>query len=93
MPVAVVGNEGFWSWEAGRDAGRSHGFAFFDVLDDNQVAGEKLGQQVFLGGEAIGGADGGVQGGVGVFEGVRAGEFQRAVDGAQVAFSTSRTPG
>jgi hypothetical protein len=52
-------------------------------LGDGEVQFKKLGQQVFLGGETVGGEDGGVQGGMGVFKRVRAGQFERAVKGAQ----------
>ena len=48
---------------------------------------EKLGQQVVFGREAVGGEGGGVQGGVGVFERVRAGQFKGAVEGAQTAIA------
>src|SRR5205085_11098427 len=44
-----------------------------------------LGEQVLLGREAVGGDGGGVEGGVGVLQGVAAGELQRAVDGPQTA--------
>ena len=76
----------------GRDAGRGYGFGVFEALGDGQVQCEKLGQQVLLGGEAVGGEDGGVQGGVGVFERIRAGQFEGAVEGAQAAFDASATP-
>lgn len=46
---------------------------------------EELGQEVGLGGEAVGGQDGGVERGVGVLEGIRAGQLQRAIDRAQAA--------
>ena len=76
----------------GGDAGRGYGLGFFEALGDGQVQVEKLGQQVLLGGEAVGGEDGGVQGGVGVFERVRAGQFEGAVEGAQAAFDAWATP-
>jgi hypothetical protein len=52
----------------------------FEALGDRQVQFEKLGQQVLFGGEAVGGEDDGVQGGVGVFEGVCTGQFEGAVE-------------
>ena len=53
-----------------------------------QVQFEKLGQQVLLGGKAVGGEDGGIQAGVGDFERVRAGQFKGAMEGAQAAFQS-----
>jgi hypothetical protein len=50
----------------------------FEALGNGQFQFEKLGQQILLGGETVGGEDGGVQGGVGVFERVRAGQFEGA---------------
>jgi hypothetical protein len=53
--------------EIGRNAGRVYGLGFFEALGDGKVRFQKLGQQVLLGGETVGGEGGGVQGGVGVF--------------------------
>jgi hypothetical protein len=53
------------------------GFAALDLAGDFQVQGEELGEQIFVGAEAIGSENGGVQGGVGVFEGVGPGECRR----------------
>ncbi|MGO8927576.1 MAG: hypothetical protein ACLQU3_11880 [Limisphaerales bacterium] len=64
-------------------AGGGDGFPTLDPAGDFQVQGEELGEQILLGAEAVGGENGGVQGGVGVFEGIGAGEFQRAVEGAE----------
>jgi hypothetical protein len=44
-------------------------------------------EEVFLGGEAVGGEDGGVEFGVGVFERILAGQFERAINGPQAAFA------
>lgn len=52
---------------------------------DGEVQLQQLGEQVLLGGEAVGGENGGVEGGVGVLEGVLAGQFQRPVDGPEAA--------
>ena len=74
--------------EAWRNAGRGDGFATLDLAGDFQVQGEELGERVFLGGEALGGEDDGVQGGMGVFEGIGAGQFERAVEAAQAGSSS-----
>ena len=60
-------------------------FAFLNPGGDFLIQGEELGEQVFLGGEAVGGEDGGVQGGVGVFERIGAGEFKGAIEGAETS--------
>jgi len=44
-----------------------------------------LGEEVFFGGEVVGGEDGGIEVGLGVFEGVFAGEFEGPIDGAESA--------
>jgi hypothetical protein len=49
------------------------------------VEGEKLGEEVGFGGEAVGVEDGGVEGGVGVLERVFAGEFEGTVERAEAA--------
>src|ERR1035438_9543952 len=89
---AVVGNEGFGLGEIGRDAGRGDRFTFLDALGDGKIQFEKLGQQVFFGGEAVGGEDGGVQGGVGVFEWICAGQFQGAVEGTEAQSLSPHAP-
>ena len=73
-------------WIVTRDAGGGDGFAPFDAGGDFLVEGEELGEEVGLRREGEGGEDGGIEGGVGVFERVCAGEFEGAVDGAQTAF-------
>jgi hypothetical protein len=83
---AIVADQGLGVWGRGGDAGRGDGFDLFEPLSDGQVQFEKLGQQVLFGGEAIGGEDGGIQGGVGVLERVCAGQFEGAVEEAQAAF-------
>ena len=62
----IVGDQSLRVWEGGGDAGRCYVLGLF----------EKLGQQVVFCGEAAGGEVGGVQGGVGVFERVRPGQFE-----------------
>ena len=69
----------------GRDAGGGDWFVAGDAVGDGVVEVEELGQEVGLGGEAVGGEDGGVERGVGVFQGIRAGQLQRAIDRAQAA--------
>ena len=56
---AVAGDQGLGVWKRGGDAGWGYGLGFFNALGDGQVQFQKLGQQVFLGGEAVGGEDGG----------------------------------
>src|ERR1035438_10254894 len=90
---AVLGDESLDLSEARRDARRSDRFAFLNSLGDFQIQGEELGEQILLGAEAVGGEDGGVQGGVGVFEGIGAGEFHRAVEGAEAAFRIAQCLG
>ena len=75
---AVGGNRSLGVWKRGWDAGRGYGLGLFEALGDGQVQFENLGQQVFFGGETVGGEDGGVQGGVGVFQRVRAGQLEGA---------------
>src|ERR1039458_8493857 len=87
---AVLGDESLELSEARRDTWRGDRFAFRNSLGDFEVQGEELGEQILLGAEAVGGEDGGVQGGVGVFEGVGAGEFEGAVEGAEAAFHFSQ---
>jgi len=60
---AVVGARGLRIWERDGDAGRGYGFGFFEALGDGQVQLEKLGQQVILGGEAVGGLTRAARGG------------------------------
>jgi len=83
---AVGGDEGLGIWEVGRDAGGGDGFALFDAGGHGEVEFEELREEVLLGGEAVGGEDGGIECGVGVFERVVAGEFERAIHGPQAAF-------
>jgi hypothetical protein len=45
----------------------------------------RLGEEVFFGGEAVGGEDGFVECGVSVFERILAGKLPRAIDGAEAA--------
>src|ERR1039458_8108209 len=87
---AVLGDESLELSEARRDTWRGDRFAFRNSLGDFEVQGEELGEQILLGAEAVGGEDGGVQGGVGVFEGVGAGEFEGAVEGTQAAFNLAQ---
>jgi hypothetical protein len=54
----IVGDEGFWVGEIGRDAGGGDGFAAVDARGDFEVEVEELPEEVFLGGEAVGGEDG-----------------------------------
>ena len=63
----------------GRDAGGSDWFVAGDAIGDGVVEVEDLGQEVGLGREAVGGKDGGVERGVGVFQGIRAGQLQCAM--------------
>ena len=48
-----------------RHAGGDNLFASFNLRGDFLVEGEELGEQIFLGAEAVGGEDGGVERGVG----------------------------
>jgi hypothetical protein len=49
-------------------------------------------EEVFLGREIVGGEDGGVERGVGILEGILAGEFERAINGPQAAVSAVVDP-
>jgi len=69
---AVLGNESFGLGETGRDARRGDGLAALDLAGSSQVRGEELGEQISLGAETVGGENGGIQGGVSVFEGIGA---------------------
>ena len=80
---AIVGDQSLGVWKRGGNAGRGYSFSIFEALGDGQVQFEKLGQQVLFGGEAVVREDGGIQGGVGVLERVRAGQFEGTVEGAQ----------
>ena len=55
---AIVGDQGSGVWERSGDARRGYGLGFFESLGDGQVQSQKLGQQVLLGGEAVGGSTG-----------------------------------
>jgi hypothetical protein len=48
--------------EVGRDAGGGDRFAAIDAGRDFEVEVQELLEEVFLGGEAVGGEDGGVEG-------------------------------
>ena len=52
---------------------------------DLLVKVEELGEEIGLGGEAVGGEYGGIQRGVGVLERIGAGEFEGAIERAQPA--------
>jgi hypothetical protein len=67
------------------NARRGDGLILLFHRGHGQVQFEQLREQVFLGVEAVGGEDGGVEGGVGVFQRMRAGEFERSIDGAEPA--------
>ena len=67
------------------DAGGNYSFAFFNLGGDGEVQGKELGEQILFGAEAVGGEAGGVQRGVGVLERIRAGQFERAIEGANAA--------
>ena len=62
-------------------AGGGDGFAAFDSGGDLLVQ-EELGEQILRGAEAAGVEDGGVQRGMGVVKRIRAGQFERAIEGA-----------
>jgi hypothetical protein len=82
---AVVGDKGLRIRKVGRDAGGGDGFVAIDARGDVEVEVKELLEEVFLDGEAIGNENGGVEGGVGIFDGILAGEFERAIDGAEAA--------
>ncbi len=54
-------------------------------MGDGVVEVEELGEEITLGGEAVGGEGRRVERGVGLLEGIRAGQLQRAIDRAQAA--------
>lgn len=54
--------------DIGRDAGGGDGVVVVDVRGDFEVEVEELLEEVFFRSEAVGGEDGGVEGGVRVFE-------------------------
>ncbi len=91
-PDAVVGDERRRIWKVGRNARGRDGVATFDAGGDFKVQVKQLLKEIFLGGKAIGGQDGGVERGVSVFERVLAGEFERAIDGAEAAFEQGAFP-
>ena len=72
---AVFSEEGFRLRAVGGDAGGGDGFGAIELRGDLLVQGEELGEEVGLGGKAVGREDGGIEGGVGVLERVGAGEF------------------
>lgn len=82
---AVGGDERFWLGISRWDAGRGDRLSVFDAVGDGVVEVEELGQEVGPGGEAVGGEDGGVERGVSVFQGIRAGQLQRAIYRVQAA--------
>src|SRR6266567_5079756 len=65
--------------------GGGDGLAGGDSGGDVEVEFEELGEEVFFGGEAVGGQYGGVERGVGILERILAGEFERAIDGPEAA--------
>lgn len=50
------------------------------------LGGKDPGDKVSFSKEAVGGVDGGIEGGVGVFQRIGSGQFEGAVEGAQAAF-------
>ena len=54
-PDAIVGDKGFRVGEIGRDARGGDGFVLLDALGDIEVEVEELLEEVFFGGEAVGG--------------------------------------
>lgn len=93
MSDAIGGNQSLGVRKRDGGAGRGHGLGLFEARGNGKVQVQKLGQQVLLGGEAVGGEDGGVQGGVGVFKRVRAGRFEGAVEATEAAFHFSQRLG
>jgi len=87
---AVGRDEGGGIGVGGGDAGRGDGEVLGFAGGHGEVEFEELGEEVFLGVEAVGGEDGGVEGGVGVFEWGFAGEFEGAVEGAEAAIASTR---
>lgn len=73
-----------------RDAGGGDWLIAANAVGDGVVEVEELGQEVGLGGEAVGGEDRRVERGVGLLEGIRAGQLQRAIDRAQAAGDLTR---
>ena len=82
---AVCGDERFGVRIVWRDAGGGDGFVLGEAVGDGVVEVEELGEEVGLGGEAVGGEDRRVERCVGLLEGIRAGQLQRAIDRAQAA--------
>lgn len=71
-------------WRQGL-AGGGDGISGGEAGGDLLVEVEELGEEVRLGGEAVGGEHGGIQRGVGVLERIGAGEFEGAIERAQPA--------
>lgn len=74
-------------------SGRGHRFGSVDAARDRKVQGKKLGEDVILGGEAVGVEGGGGEVGVGVLERVLAGEFQRSIESAEAALQLGQVLG
>jgi len=77
---AVVGDEVSRVAVGGGDAGGGDGLAAGDGGGDGEIEFEELGEAIFFGGDVVGVEHGGVEGGVGVFEGVPAVEFEATID-------------
>jgi len=61
---AVGGDEGFGVGEVGRDAGGGDALRCVDARGHFEVEVEELLEEVAFGGKAVGGEDGGIEGGV-----------------------------
>lgn len=78
---AVVRDERLGVRVVGRNPRGNDGLAGVDPAGDFEVQFEQLGEQVFLRAKTERGQHGGVELGVGVLQRIRAGQFQRAIEG------------
>ena len=81
----VGGSEQLACRDEGRKTRRGDGFAPSLCLSQLQVEAEKEGKEIFLFLHAVGAADGGVEGGMGIAEAVSAGGLAGAIEFAQGA--------